>query len=140
MSAIKKAIEALRRIVSLSKSDLVCRNAYHGAMDEMRVWKNRCLAAEQELREERESNSRLCAELNSINGPAFMGDPVLPKPPVSSVPKGWNPVPVNPNWDMVNEGREMLIDGWILSSDPGLLAVIIFSAMIAAAPTPENAL
>lgn len=49
------------------------------------------------------------------------------------VPDGWKLVPVEPTWDMRNEGRELLIDG--LEKEPERLACVLWKAMLAAAPS-----
>lgn len=48
------------------------------------------------------------------------------------VPDGWKLVPIEPNWDMRNEGREFLIDG--LEKNPEKLAYFLWKTMVAAAP------
>lgn len=51
------------------------------------------------------------------------------------VPEGWRLVPIEPNWDMRNEGREFLIDG--LHKEPEKLAYFLWKTMVAAAPEVE---
>lgn len=53
----------------------------------------------------------------------------------SPVPEGWRVVPIEPNWDMRNEGREFLIDG--LEKEPEKLAYFLWKTMVAAAPEVE---
>lgn len=48
------------------------------------------------------------------------------------IPAGWKLVPIEPNWDMRNEGREFLIDG--LEKEPEKLAYFLWKTMVAAAP------
>lgn len=48
------------------------------------------------------------------------------------VPAGWTLVPIEPNWDMRNEGREFLIDG--LEKEPEKLAYFLWKTMVAASP------
>lgn len=48
------------------------------------------------------------------------------------VPDGWRLVPIEPTWDMRNEGREFLIDG--LEKNPEKLAYFLWKTMVAAAP------
>ncbi|WP_338881494.1 hypothetical protein WHX56_13920 [Achromobacter veterisilvae] len=50
-------------------------DAYEGAREDLAIWKRRALEAERDLRAERETSSRLVAELNAENGPMRMGDP-----------------------------------------------------------------
>jgi hypothetical protein len=51
---------------------------------------------------------------------------------------GWKLVPIEPTWDMRNEGRELLIDG--LEKEPERLAYALWKAMLAAAPSqPKDA-
>lgn len=54
-----------------------------------------------------------------------------PSPGVA-VPAGWKLVPIEPNWDMRNEGREFLIDG--IEKEPERLAYFLWKTMINAAP------
>lgn len=50
----------------------------------------------------------------------------------AGVPEGWALVPIEPNWDMRNEGREFLIDG--LEKEPEKLAYFLWKTMVAASP------
>lgn len=50
----------------------------------------------------------------------------------AAVPAGWVLVPIEPNWDMRNEGREFLIDG--LEKEPEKLAYFLWKTMVAASP------
>ena len=50
-------------------------DAYEGAREDLAIWKRRALEAERDLRAERETSSRLVAELNAQNGPTHMGEP-----------------------------------------------------------------
>lgn len=52
--------------------------------------------------------------------------------PTEGVPVGWRLVPIEPTWDMRNEGREFLIDG--LEKEPEKLAYFLWKTMVAAAP------
>lgn len=52
--------------------------------------------------------------------------------PGIAVPSGWKLVPIEPNWDMRNEGREFLIDG--IEKEPERLAYFLRKTMINAAP------
>ncbi|HEL5342797.1 TPA: Lar family restriction alleviation protein [Stenotrophomonas maltophilia] len=52
--------------------------------------------------------------------------------PGIAVPSGWKLVPIEPNWDMRNEGREFLIDG--IEKEPERLAYFLWKTMINAAP------
>lgn len=49
-------------------------DAYEGAREDLAIWKRRAQVAEQDLRAERETSSRLVAALNAENGPTYMGD------------------------------------------------------------------
>lgn len=51
-------------------------------------------------------------------------------------PAGWKLVPIEPNWDMRNEGREFLIDG--LEKEPEKLAYFLWKTMINVAPLPQE--
>ena len=55
-------------------------DAYRGARDDLLMWKGRALAAEKALSEEREVTDRLWRANNEMNGPTFMGEPVLRQP------------------------------------------------------------
>ncbi|WYX32167.1 hypothetical protein WJ976_12985 [Achromobacter denitrificans] len=50
-------------------------DAYQGAREDLAIWKRRALEAERDLRAERETSSRLVAELNAQNGPTHKGEP-----------------------------------------------------------------
>ena len=52
------------------------------------------------------------------------------------VPAGWALVPIEPSWDMRNEGREFLIDG--LEKDPEKLAYFLWKTMVKASPLPPQ--
>ena len=49
-----------------------------------------------------------------------------------AVPAGWALVPIEPNWDMRNEGREFLIDG--LEKDYEKIAYFLWKTMVNASP------
>ncbi|KAK51366.1 hypothetical protein [Bordetella bronchiseptica] len=48
---------------------------YEGAREDLSIWKRRALDAERQLQTERETSSRLVAELNDQSGPTLMGEP-----------------------------------------------------------------
>ena len=50
----------------------------------------------------------------------------------SKIPDGWALVPIEPNWDMRNEGREFLIDG--LEKDYEKIAYFLWKTMVNASP------
>ena len=50
----------------------------------------------------------------------------------SKIPDGWALVPIEPNWDMRNEGREFLIDG--LEKDCEKVAYFLWKTMVNASP------
>ena len=50
----------------------------------------------------------------------------------TGIPDGWKLVPIEPTWDMRNEGREFLIDG--IEKEPEKLAYFLWKTMIAATP------
>ena len=54
-----------------------------------------------------------------------------PSPGVA-VPAGWKLVPIEPTWNMRNDGREFLIDG--IEKEPERLAYFLWKTMINAAP------
>ncbi|WP_232482026.1 hypothetical protein [Achromobacter denitrificans] len=58
-------------------------DAYEGAREDLAIWKRRALEAESDLRAERETSSRLIAELNAQNGPTHKGEPA---PQASAAP------------------------------------------------------
>lgn len=55
--------------------------------------------------------------------------------PVVTAHLGWKLVPIEPTWDMRNEGRELLIDG--IEKEPERLAYFLWKTMVAAAPEVE---
>jgi len=71
-------LEDLPEETAAPEQDL--HDAYVGAREDLAIWKRRALEAEAALREERQITDRLCNELNSMSGPTFMGEPVLPTP------------------------------------------------------------
>ncbi len=50
----------------------------------------------------------------------------------NDAPEGWQLVPIEPTWDMRNEGREFLIDG--IEKEPEKLAYFLWKTMVAASP------
>lgn len=50
-------------------------------------------------------------------------------------PNGWKLVPIEPTWDMRNEGREFLIEG--MEHQPERAAYFLWKTMVAAAPEVE---
>lgn len=64
--------------VSEAKAQGEYGDAYQGAREDLAIWKRRALEAEKSLQEERIITERLGNALNEENGPAFMGEPVLP--------------------------------------------------------------
>ena len=50
----------------------------------------------------------------------------------SKIPDGWALVPIEPTWDMRNEGREFLIDG--LEKDYEKIAYFLWKTMVKASP------
>ena len=89
-------------------------DAYQGAMEEVAIWKKRALEAE-------DLNRKFVAE---INGPTYMGEPAQPTP---SVPDGWKLVPVEPTFEMLDQGSDQS-DGYVS------IALDVWVAMLAAAP------
>ena len=55
---------------------------------------------------------------------------------LSGAPAGWKLVPIEPNWDMRNEGREFLIDG--LEKDYERIAYFLWKTMVNASPAPPT--
>lgn len=55
-------------------------DAYQGAREDLLMWKRRAQTAEQKLRDEQRTTSRLVAELNAANGPMRMGEPAAAQP------------------------------------------------------------
>lgn len=55
--------------------DMNYAEAYHGAREDLAIWKRRALAAEAELRSVIEASRRLVSELNDQSGPTQMGEP-----------------------------------------------------------------
>ncbi|KDS79605.1 transcriptional regulator [Bordetella bronchiseptica KM22] len=63
--------------------------AYEGAREDLAIWKRRALEAERDLRAERETSSRLVAQLNAENGPTRMGDAAPLASAEPKLPRGW---------------------------------------------------
>lgn len=63
---------------------------------------------------------------------ALSATPEPPRQEQGEFPDGWKLVPIEPNWDMRNEGREFLIDG--TEKEPEKLAYFLWKIMVAAAP------
>ena len=53
-------------------------HAYQGAREDLAIWKRRALEAEARVRQQDQIIDRMGEDLNAINGPTFMGEPVLP--------------------------------------------------------------
>ncbi|WP_343649408.1 hypothetical protein [Stenotrophomonas sp.] len=75
---------------------------------------------------------RLVAQI----GEALFGQPGLTlmelAEKVQQLKRAWKLVPIEPTWDMRNEGREFLIDG--IEKEPELLAYFLWKTMLNAAP------
>lgn len=54
-------------------------DAYQGAREDLAIWKRRALAAEARVRQQDQIIDQMGEDLNAINGPTFMGEPVLPR-------------------------------------------------------------
>ena len=53
-------------------------DAYQGAREDLAIWKRRALEAEAKVRHQDQIIDQMGEDLNAINGPTFMGEPVLP--------------------------------------------------------------
>ena len=53
-------------------------NAYQGAREDLAIWKRRALEAEARVRQQDQIIDQMGEDLNAINGPTFMGEPVIP--------------------------------------------------------------
>lgn len=53
--------------------------AYQFAQQDLAIWKRRALEAELRVRDQDQIIDRMGDDLNAINGPTFMGEPLLPK-------------------------------------------------------------
>jgi hypothetical protein len=53
-------------------------DAYQGAREDLAIWKRRALDAEKEVFRQEQIIDRMGEYLNDLNGPTFMGEPVLP--------------------------------------------------------------
>ncbi|MAG64635.1 MAG: hypothetical protein CMK74_01995 [Pseudomonadales bacterium] len=53
--------------------------AYQVAQQDLAIWKRRALEAELRVRDQDQIIDRMGDDLNAINGPTFMGEPLLPK-------------------------------------------------------------
>jgi hypothetical protein len=75
---------------------------------------------------------RLVAQI----GEALFGQPGLTlmelAEKVKELKRAWKLVPVEPTWDMRNEGREFLIDG--IEKEPERLAYFLWKTMLNASP------
>ena len=63
--------------------------AYQVAQQDLAIWKRRALEAELRVRDQDQIIDRMGDDLNAINGPTFMGGPLLPKQ--SPAPAAHNP-------------------------------------------------
>lgn len=54
-------------------------DAYQGAREDLAIWKRRALEAEARVRQQDQIIDQMGEDLNAINGPTFMGEPVLPR-------------------------------------------------------------
>lgn len=54
--------------------------AYQGAREDLAIWKRRALEAEARVRQQDQIIDQMGEDLNSINGPTFMGEPVIQQP------------------------------------------------------------
>ena len=52
-------------------------DAYQGAREDLAIWKRRALEAEARVRQQDQIIDQMGEDLNAINGPTFMGEPVL---------------------------------------------------------------
>lgn len=59
-----------------------------GSREDLAIWKRRALEAERDLRAERETASRLAAEINAINGPTRLGEPAPTAQPAPAAVAG----------------------------------------------------
>lgn len=53
-------------------------DAYQGAREDLAIWKRRALEAEARVRHQDQIIDQMGEDLNAINGPTFMGEPVIP--------------------------------------------------------------
>ena len=60
-------------------------DAYQGAREDLGIWKCRALEAEARVRQQDQIIDRMGEDLNAINGPTLMGEPVLPSERQSGV-------------------------------------------------------
>lgn len=60
-------------------------DAYQGAREDLAIWKRRALEAEARVRQQDQIIDQMGEDLNAINGPTFMGEPVLPRERQSGV-------------------------------------------------------
>lgn len=60
--------------------------AYQVALQDLAIWKRRALEAELRVRDQDQIIDRMGDDLNAINGPTFMGEPLLPKQPTEQQP------------------------------------------------------
>lgn len=55
-------------------------DAYQGAREDLAIWKRRALEAEARVRQQDQIIDQMGEDLNAINGPTFMGEPVIQQP------------------------------------------------------------
>ena len=60
--------------------------AYQVAQQDLAIWKRRALEAELRVRDQDQIIDRMGDDLNAINGPTFMGGPLLPKQSAAPAP------------------------------------------------------
>ncbi len=135
-------------------SDSAARALYERWVDEQDIHCNRFKSwgemtdkAKQEWRDKAVQANTGNPEIDRVIGRLMSSDPdfddcenaaalirrLAAKPQdVVRVPDGWRLVPIEPNWDMRNEGREFLIDG--LEKEPEKLAYFLWKTMLDAAP------
>lgn len=132
---IRHAEGARQTVLSAPQAAAAMRDAYEGAREDSVIWKKRALEAERDLRSERESTSRLAAEINADNGPAHMGEPAQA---AQAVPRGWKLAPVAPTQAQLSAGNAVSVAwGDIAESQAFSFDELqsIYQAMLAAAPS-----
>lgn len=105
-------------------------DAYQGAREDLLMWKRRAQIAEQKLRDEQRTTSRLVAELNAANGPMRMGEPAAAQPQPQPAQPLTGAVPLSDE-QIKAVCRSMLIRPWGIGSRPE--TAMAFARLIEAA-------
>lgn len=96
------AVKAFQAGAAYQRQQVEYGDAYQGAREDLAIWKRRALEAEARVRQQDQIIDQMGEDLNAINGPTFMGEPVLPRQQAREV--------VMPGADSVEDARSILCD------------------------------